>query len=103
MKRVPRRGDVYWVALDPVIGTGIRKSRPAIVVSDDSCNQYGTRVVVMPVTSQVGPRDPGDALIEVHGTPPIWRRFRPTHPLFAHPAVPRPSTPGGNCHRRHCR
>ena len=45
MSRAPRRGDVYWVNLDPVVGSEIRKTRPAVVVSNDSCNRYGTRVV----------------------------------------------------------
>ena len=53
VSRAPRRGDVYWVNLDPVVGTEIRKTRPAVVVSNDSCNRYGARVVVLPVTSNV--------------------------------------------------
>jgi mRNA-degrading endonuclease toxin of MazEF toxin-antitoxin module len=53
MSRGPRRGDVYWVTLDPVVGTEIRKTRPAVIVSNDSCNRYGTRVVVLPITSNV--------------------------------------------------
>lgn len=65
MSRSPRRGDVYWVGLDPVIGTEIRKTRPAVVVSNDSCNRYGTRVVVLPVTSNVDSLYPDEALIEI--------------------------------------
>jgi mRNA-degrading endonuclease toxin of MazEF toxin-antitoxin module len=42
MSRTPRRGDVYWINLDPVVGMAIRKTRPAVVVSNDSCNRYGT-------------------------------------------------------------
>jgi hypothetical protein len=49
VSRPPRRGDVFWVNLDPVVGTEIRKTRPAL--SNDSCNRYGTRVVVLPITS----------------------------------------------------
>jgi mRNA interferase MazF len=58
---------VYWVALDPVIGTEIRKTRPAVIVSNDSCNHYGTRVVVLPITSNVDSVFPGEALITVKG------------------------------------
>jgi mRNA-degrading endonuclease toxin of MazEF toxin-antitoxin module len=43
----PRRGDVYWINLDPVVGTAIRKTRPAVVVSNDSCNRYGTRTAAI--------------------------------------------------------
>lgn len=64
----PRRGDVYWVALDPALGTKIRKT-PAVVISNDSCNRYGARVVVLPVTSNVESLYPGEARIEVRGTP----------------------------------
>jgi mRNA interferase MazF len=69
MKRPPRRGDVYWVNLDPVIGTEIRKTRPAVIVSNDSCNRYGTRVVVLPITSNVDSLYPGEARVEVKGKP----------------------------------
>lgn len=67
VKRPPRRGDVYWVGLDPVVGTEIRKTRPAVIVSNDSCNRHGTRVVVLPVTSNVDSLFPGEARIEVKG------------------------------------
>jgi mRNA interferase MazF len=67
MSRVPRRGDVFWVNLDPVIGTEIRKTRPAVVVSNDSCNRYGARVVVLPITSNIDSLYPGEAMIEVKG------------------------------------
>lgn len=67
MSRAPRRGDVYWVNLDPVVGTEIRKTRPAVVVSNDSCNRHGTRVVVVPITSNVDSLYPGEAIVEVKG------------------------------------
>jgi len=69
MSRVPRRGDVFWVNLDPVIGTEIRKTRPAVVVSNDSCNRYGARVVVLPITSNIDSLYPGEAMIDVKGRP----------------------------------
>ena len=60
---------MYWVNLDPVVGSEIRKTRPAVVVSNDSCNRYGTRVVVLPITSNVDSLYPGEALVEVKGKP----------------------------------
>jgi mRNA interferase MazF len=69
VSRTPRRGDVYWVNLDPVVGTEIRKTRPGVVVSNDSCNRYGGRVVVVPVTSNVDSVYPGEVRIEVNGKP----------------------------------
>ena len=69
MSRTPRRGDVVWVALDPTMGSEIRKTRPAVVISNDSCNRHGSRVVVLPVTSNVSSLYPGEARIEVAGKP----------------------------------
>jgi mRNA interferase MazF len=65
--RAPRRGDVYWVALDSALGTEIRKTRPAVIVSNDSCNRHGTRVVVLPVTTNVTSLYPGEARVDVGG------------------------------------
>ena len=69
MKRLPRRGDVYWVTLDPALGSEIRKTRPAVVISNDSCNAHGARVVVLPITSNVTSLYPGEARIHVRGRP----------------------------------
>jgi mRNA interferase MazF len=69
VRNAPRRGDVYWVARDPALGTEIRKTRPAVVISNDSCNRYGSSVVVLPVTSNVESLYPGEARIEVRGAP----------------------------------
>jgi mRNA interferase MazF len=69
VSRWPKRGDVYWVNLDPVVGTEIRKTRPAIIVSNDSCNRYGTRVVVLPITSNTDSLYPGEAMVEIKGKP----------------------------------
>lgn len=65
----PRRGEVHWVALDPALGTEIRKTRPAVIVSNDSANAFGSRVVVLPVTSNVSSLYPGEARIRLAGAP----------------------------------
>lgn len=52
-KSFPRRGDVYWVALDPTVGREIKKIRPALVVSPDEMNQALGTVVLAPITSTV--------------------------------------------------
>jgi len=69
VSQTPRRGDVVWVALDPTRGTEIRKTRPAVVISNDSCNRHGSRVVVLPVTSNVSSLYPGEARIDLAGKP----------------------------------
>ena len=50
-----RRGEVHWVNLDPTLGTEIRKTRPALVVSPDDMNRALPRVIVVPLTSQGQP------------------------------------------------
>ena len=47
----PRRGEVWVVALDPTIGREIRKTRPAVVLSNDINNHYSGTVTVIPVAS----------------------------------------------------
>ena len=47
-----KRGEVYWVNLDPTAGTEIRKARPALVVSPDDLNAALPRVIVAPLTSR---------------------------------------------------
>ncbi|MBI1976211.1 MAG: type II toxin-antitoxin system PemK/MazF family toxin [Candidatus Omnitrophica bacterium] len=49
----PKRGEVYWVKLDPAIGSETKKTRPALIVSNDIGNEVSTRVIVAPLTSQV--------------------------------------------------
>lgn len=45
------RSDVWLVNLDPTIGSEIRKTRPAIVVSPDELNDAMHTVVVVPLTT----------------------------------------------------
>lgn len=47
-----RRGEVYWVNLDPTVGTEIRKTRPALVVSPDDMNASLPRIIIAPLTSK---------------------------------------------------
>ncbi len=46
------RGDVWWVNLDPAVGTEISKTRPALVVSPDDMNERLPRVIVAPLTGK---------------------------------------------------
>lgn len=62
-----RRGEVWWVEFDPAIGSEIRKTRPAVIVSNDAANRNLLRVVVVPVTSNTGRQYPGEAVVTVGG------------------------------------
>lgn len=49
--RVPSRGEVYLVDLDPTRGSEIRKTRPCLIVSPDELNQYLRTTIVAPMTT----------------------------------------------------
>ena len=49
---------VYWVDLNPVLGSELAKSRPAVVVSDEAMNASLETVVVCPLTTRLHPRWP---------------------------------------------
>ena len=48
----PRRGEVYLVGFDPVIGSEIRKTRPALVLQNDIANRYSPLTIVSAITAQ---------------------------------------------------
>ncbi|WP_334135129.1 type II toxin-antitoxin system PemK/MazF family toxin [Tepidimonas sp.] len=62
-----RRGEVWWVEFDPAVGSEVRKTRPAVIVSNDAANRNLSRVVVVPVTSSTARQYPGEAVVTVGG------------------------------------
>jgi mRNA interferase MazF len=49
---VAQRFDVWLVNLDPTIGSEIRKTRPALVVSPDEMNAHIATVIIAPMTTK---------------------------------------------------
>jgi mRNA interferase MazF len=49
--RVPSRGEVYLVELDPTRGSEIRKTRPCLIISPDELNQHLRTAIVAPMTT----------------------------------------------------
>ena len=49
--RVPSRGEVYLVELDPTRGSEIRKTRPCLVVSPDELNHHLHTAIIAPMTT----------------------------------------------------
>jgi mRNA interferase MazF len=64
-----KRAEVWWVEFDPAVGSEVRKTRPAVIVSNDAANRHLARVVVVPLTSDVGHHYPGEALVQLDGKP----------------------------------
>jgi len=51
-----KRGEVYIVNFDPVIGSEISKSRPALVLQNDVANCYSPVTIVAAISSYPGGR-----------------------------------------------
>jgi len=49
------QGEVYWVNLDPTLGSEIKKTRLALVISPNDLNQVLPRVIIAPITSKGQP------------------------------------------------
>ncbi|MFY9260411.1 MAG: type II toxin-antitoxin system PemK/MazF family toxin [Gallionella sp.] len=62
-----QRGEVWWVEFDPAVGSEIRKTRPAVIVSNDAANRNLARVVVIPMTSNTGRQYPSEAIVTLDG------------------------------------
>jgi mRNA interferase MazF len=63
----PRRGEVWWVSFDSSVGGEIRKTRPALVLSNNAANAALNRVIVLPLTSQTETLYPGEAMVTLNG------------------------------------
>jgi mRNA interferase MazF len=48
---MPRRGEVWWIRLDPTEGSEIAKTRPCLILSVDILNERRRTVVVVPLSS----------------------------------------------------
>ncbi len=66
-KDTPKRGDVYWVNFDPTIGTEVKKTRPAIILSNNLFNKYLPRLLVVPITSNAAKVYDFDAAVVIEG------------------------------------
>ncbi|MCP4475611.1 MAG: type II toxin-antitoxin system PemK/MazF family toxin [Gammaproteobacteria bacterium] len=53
-----KRGEIYWVNLNPTKGTEIRKSRPCVIISADPLNEVRRTVVILPLSISAKPRPP---------------------------------------------
>ena len=54
----PRRGEVWWVRLDPTLGSEIAKTRPCVILSGNIFNKLRRTIVVIPLSSSPQPSTP---------------------------------------------
>src|ERR1700733_8168360 len=52
-KNFPKRGEIYWIDLDPTIGNETKKTRPGLIVSNNDGNELSGIVMVAPISSKV--------------------------------------------------
>ncbi|HJX30766.1 MAG TPA: type II toxin-antitoxin system PemK/MazF family toxin [Thermodesulfobacteriota bacterium] len=48
-----KRGDVFLVNFDPTVGAEAKKTRPAVIVSNNVSNAHSPLVSISPITSNV--------------------------------------------------
>lgn len=65
---MPKRGEVWLVSFDPTIGSEIRKTRPAVVISSDAVGRLPVKLVA-PVTDWKGHYAPNVWHVRVDPTP----------------------------------
>lgn len=65
MSEYPKRGEIYWISLDPTVGSETQKTRPGLILSNNSSNKYSQRVIIGPVSSSIKKLYPFEAKIMV--------------------------------------
>jgi mRNA interferase MazF len=53
-----KRGDIFWINLEPTIGSEIKKSRPCVLVGATPINQVRRTLIVVPLSSSPNERPP---------------------------------------------
>jgi mRNA interferase MazF len=46
-----KRGDIWWVALEPGQGSEIKKTQPCVVLTNDTLNRLRKTIVVVPLST----------------------------------------------------
>jgi mRNA interferase MazF len=58
MELILKRGDIYWVNLEPSVGSEIKKKRPCVIIGATIINQARRTIVVIPLSTAGNPRPP---------------------------------------------
>ncbi|MEA1867277.1 MAG: type II toxin-antitoxin system PemK/MazF family toxin [Thermodesulfobacteriota bacterium] len=62
-----KRGDIWWISLDPTQGSEIRKTRPCVVLTHDTLNRLRRTVVVVPLSTTAKPHPPITVPVKCQG------------------------------------
>ena len=62
-----RRGEIWWVSFAGSLGGEVRKTRPAIIVSNDLANLHANRVQVVPLSTNTVKIFPCEAKVLILG------------------------------------
>ncbi len=68
---IPERGDIWWVALDPTLGSEIRKTRPCVVISVGVLNERRRTAIIVPLSSSAKASPPILIPISCDGRPAV--------------------------------
>jgi mRNA interferase MazF len=67
MGNFPKRGEVYWINLEPATGAETKKIRPCLIISCDTGNEFSPLVMVAPITTNINKIYPFEARLDVNG------------------------------------
>ena len=66
-----KRGDVWWVSLDPTKGAETKEPRPCVVLTHDTANHLRRTVVVVPLSTSAKPHPPITVPVTCEGRPAV--------------------------------
>jgi len=52
MELTVKQYEIYWINLDPTVGSEIQKTRPGIVITPDKMNDYIDTIIIAPLTTK---------------------------------------------------
>lgn len=63
----PKRGEIWWVNLDPTRGSEINKKRACVVLTSDIVNQRRRTIIVVPLSTAPIVRPPITVAVQAGG------------------------------------